>query len=381
MRRLRCLVAAVCATLMLVAAMVGTTLAQSPSVPPSGAPATAPATAAASPGSSVAVGPITWKAVTKGKDFTNVPQVYAVGQLPDGRLVVVGSAAGSGAAWVSADGSKWARLKLKTPKGSAISAIGTVGSTVVMTGIASDGSGLAWTSADGTKWTDAKPMSGTVYTLASTPTGVVGVGVGGGAAVALSSADGVTWQSVSLAPSGRAVHVVAGPDGTLVAAGVVGDAAGVGTPVTWSSVDGTTWTQHSLEGLLPGSWSVPAAASTPVGFLVSLVERGNDGIIGHTWVSPDGVTWAATPVDPVATVSTAGSVGNDAMLIGGGQVLRSADAVTWTATDEPSFHGWTVRDVMKLADGRLFAAGDAGGAFSPSGSAMATWTGTVSPAP
>ena len=65
------------------------------------------------------------------------------------------------------------------------------------------------------------------------------------------------------------------------------------------------------------------------------------------------------------------------MLIGHGQVLRSPDGVTWSPTAEPSFDGWTVRDVKTLADGRLFAAGDAGYPQS----VMTTWTGTAGPLP
>ena len=375
------------AAAVLAVALAGSALGQSPSAPPPAAASAGPASPGASPvataAAPVAVGAITWKAVTKGKELTNDPAVYAVGQLPDDRLVVLGStsASSTGTAWVSADGSKWSRLKLKAPKGSFIDDVGIIGATVVMTGGASDGTGLAWTSADGSTWTDAVPMSGTVYSVAPTPSGLVGVGVDGAAATAWTTADGVTWQSVQLAPSGRALHVMHGANGTLVAAGAVTDTAGTDTPVVWSSLDGTTWTQTTLDGLTPGRWSLPAAASTPAGFVVSLSERGANGSIGHVWSSPDGSTWTETHADPAGSFSAAGSVGTDALLIGHGQVLRSPDGVTWTATGEPSFTGWTVRDVMQLADGRLFAAGDAGDAFGPAGSAMATWTGTGAPAP
>ncbi len=52
---------------------------------------------------------------------------------------------------------------------------------------------------------------------------------------------------------------------------------------------------------------------------------------------------------------------------------------TWTPTDEPSFRGWAARDLMTLADGRLFAAGDA--ALGQGDSAMAVWIGEAAPVP
>jgi hypothetical protein len=323
-------------------------------------------------------GPIAWSIVKKGKDFDRNPAAYSVGQLPDGQLVVVGAIGDemgqpTGAAWVSADGSRWTRLKVKAPKGSAITALGTVGETVVATGVAGDGSGLVWTSADGSAWSPATALDGAIYSLVPTATGLVGVGVEGTAPTAWSTADGLSWQATPLAESGRALHVVSGPDGSLVATGVVTDADDAATPVVWTSTDGATWVETVLGGLLPGMWSVPAAASTPAGYAVTLSEFGESGSIGHVWTSPDGLAWTETRVDEDGSLSAAGSAGIDAMLIGHGQVLRSSDGVGWTATAEAAFEGWTVRDVMTLADGRLFAAGDA--FIGQTGSAMATWIG------
>jgi hypothetical protein len=366
----------------------GDITAQSPAAPTLGAagsPAgsatpTGDPSAPASPGAGVAIGPIAWQIVDTGKDFDQSPGVYGIGQLPDDRLVVVGSVGSpdeQGAAWVSANGSKWNRLKgLKTPKHSVIYGIGSLdGTSVAVGGSLSDRTGLVWTSTDGTTWTKARHMDGTMYSLTEQPGGLIAVGVEGPAAMAWTTADGKQWSPITLAPSGRAVHVMAGAGGTLVASGAVMDADGASTPVVWTSVDGMTWTQTVLEGLLPGQWSNPAGAATPAGFVVAFAEPGQDGFIGHVWTSADGVTWAETHTDQVGFLSAAGSAGTDAMLIGHGQVLRSPDGVTWTSTPEPTFDGWSVRDVMTLADGRLFAAGDV---FS---SAMATWTGTAEPTP
>ena len=379
------------AAAVLIVALGGSTVAQSAAPSGSAVPAASPDAGAsplgnASPTPPVAVGPITWSKVQKGKDFTTNPAVYGVGQLPDGRLMVVGSTSKdpsrpSAAAWVSNDGSKWSRFKgLKAPKGShtsIITAIANLGATAVATGDAGDGTGLAWTSTDGTTWTASPPVSGTIYDMTPTSTGLVGVGYASGVPTAWATADGITWQPTALAPSGYAVHVMTAPDGSLVAAGTVPDASGAEVPVVCNSPDGTTWSQTTLPGMKPGIWAVPAAAATPAGLVIALSEPGQTGRIGHVWSSPDGGTWTETFVDQDGFLSAAGSAGPDALLVGHGTVLRSPDGVTWTATAAKPLDGWDVRDVMTLDDGRLFAAGD----FGYPESSMATWTGTADPLP
>ena len=151
------------------------------------------------------------------------------------------------------------------------------------------------------------------------------------------------------------------------------------TPAVWNSTDGTTWTMTLLPGLPAGQWSSPAAAWTPAGLVATFSESGQTGSIGHVWSSTDGHTWAETYVDQDGALGAAGSAGTDALLIGHSQVLRSPDGVTWTPTKAKAFDGYTVRDVVTLADGRLLAAGDY---FSPmGGGGMATWIGTAEPLP
>ena len=266
---------------------------------------------------------------------------------------------------------------LKAPKGSSIFATANLGTTAVAVGVGRDG-GLSWTSNDGSTWTAGAPIAGAMYSLTTSPAGLIGVGFGAGSPTAWTTADGLTWQSVALAPTGVALHVMVGADGTQVATGTVSDADGVATPVVWTSADGSTWSQTTLDGLLPGQWSKPSAASTPAGFVVTFSERGQSGSIGHIWSSPDGLTWTETLVDQDGSPSTAGTAGTDALLIGRGKVLRSPDGLTWTPTNEETFGSYTARDVMTLSDGRLFAAGDA---YQGGQSAMATWTGTAEPLP
>jgi len=358
------------ATLLVAMAVPGA--AQSPPSDPPASPAVSDA---------MAVGPIEWKRVTKGKDFTSNPEVYSVAQLPDGRLVVVGditdSAGPTGAMWSSADGRKWTRAKIKAPAGSIIISVAHAGTTIVATGANGDGTGLLWTSTDGSEWQSADGPSGVIYgLLASDAGGFVGAGVEGGAATVWSSPDGATWRSETLASSGRALHVAQGLDGSLVVAGAVTDEAGNSAPVTWYSEDGSTWTETALDGLPAGNWSVPAMAFTPAGFVLTLSEPGESGSIGHVWWSADGMAWQETLVDDAGTLSAVGTAGTDALLIGHGQVLRSPDGITWTPSGESSFEGWSVRDLMTLTDGRLFADGDA---FSGTGSSMAVWIGEAAP--
>ena len=170
---------------LLVIAMAGSSAAQSPPAVPSVDPGAGPAPPGAAPSgapAATAVGPIVWQRVTKGKDFTRDPAVYGVGQLPDGRLMVVGSvgdAAGlpTGAAWTSSDGVKWSRSKIKAPKGSFVTAVAPLGGSLIAVGAGVDGTGLLWTSADGSAWTSADPPSGVVYDLTASAGGLVGAGV------------------------------------------------------------------------------------------------------------------------------------------------------------------------------------------------------------
>ncbi len=120
---------------LLVIAMAGTGVAQSPSAGLSGDPGASQVASGAAPSgrpAATAVGPIVWKRVTKGKDFTRDPAAYGVEQLPDGRLIVVGSVGGAsglprGAAWTSPDGVKWSRAKIRAPRGSSITAVADLG--------------------------------------------------------------------------------------------------------------------------------------------------------------------------------------------------------------------------------------------------------------
>lgn len=383
MKRMHRLWAASSAAAILLLGALGGSGALAQSGAPSPVPSITP-TGSATPQDASVVGPITWKRVSKGKDFTKAPSVYQAAQLHDGRLIVVGNTADApgfdgrptGAAWTSADGRTWSRLKLKAPKGSWLVTIEQGEELVVVTGIAADGTGLVWTSTDGTSWTPATPPAGTFTDMLATDDGFIAAGIEQGGATFLHSTDGMTWSADALAPKGRAMQVAKGPDGALVVAGAVGtDDQGHTAPAVWNSADGSTWTETVLPGLAPGFWSIPAMTLTPVGFVLALSEQSDGGLVGHVLVSPDGLTWTETLMLDGSSATVAGTAGGDALLIGHGQVLRSSDGLSWNQDAEPAFKDWVPRDLITLADGRLFAAGDE---FQGSvGSAMAIWTGTA----
>jgi hypothetical protein len=316
--------------------------------------------------------------VEDGPDFTDAPDVYGIDQMPDGRLLIVGRVGGetgAAAAWTSVDGATWERPPgLGAPDGSVAYAATHAATLETMVGASDDGSGAVWGS-DGADWSRTATLEGVMYDVDRTSGGVVGVGVDGPAAVAWTSEDPTAWTPVVLAPAGRAVHVVVGPDGRVVVSGALTDADDIATPVVWSSVDGMTWTQTVLPTLVPGHWSNPSAAATPAGYVELFADLARDDKAGHVLVSRDGLSWTETLVTEAGPSLAAGSLDTDALLIGDGRVITSPDATSWSTSPEPAFDGWPVRAVMRISDGRLFAAGYV------FGSAMATWTGTPIEAP
>jgi hypothetical protein len=323
-----------------------------------------------------AVDEIGWHRVTRGDGFTTDPVVSQVAQLPDGGIVIVGAVTDSvgrstGAVWRSTDVGAWSRVKM-APEGSHISAVARLGPSLVALGEADDGTSLAWTSTDGSSWLSSVPPRGTVAHLVSTAAGLEAVGASNGGATVWRSTDGTTWLPQSLSPGGQALAIATAPNGSEVIAGVVTDGARKQMPTVWTSTQDSGWIRRPLPGLVPGSWSVAALAWTPAGYVLIISEHGGHRASSHVWSSGDGASWTAAMVDETGPLSYAGTDGAQAMLVGDGHLWRSLDGRSWIASNEPSFDGWTVRDVITLADGRLFAAGDT---ISANGhSEMAVWT-------
>lgn len=100
----------------------------------------------------------------------------------------------------------------------------------------------SWVSSDGQSWMESPSQpalaGGIMRSVAGAPGGgFVAVGDVAGIPTAWTSADGLTWASVTLpGGGGTAVHGLVALDGGLLA---IGD-AGAGT-LTWTSADGTIW--------------------------------------------------------------------------------------------------------------------------------------------
>ena len=242
-----------------------------------------------------------------------------------------------------------------------MTAIGTIGETLVAAGVTEDGVGLAWLSSDGSDWTRTAAPGGVIHDLATIPTGLVAAGTDRDSPTIWLTSEGVTWTPRTLGPTGEALRVAAAPDGSMVVAGVMTDTGATTRPWYGPPPTAPTGRRVRCPDLPPGRWAVRALGLTPTGYVLLLSDPGQGGPVGHIWSSPDGASWRETLVDAAGPLTAVGTAGTDALVIGHGQVLRSADGATWASTDEPSFEGWVVRDLITLADGRLVAVGDAAG--------------------
>ncbi len=192
-------------------------------------------------------------------------------------LVAVGIDRDSSAAvWTSPDGVTWTRV----PDDEAV--FGGEGSQH-MFGVTSGGPGLV---AVGEDWTDTES--------------------GGGRAAVWTSPDGVTWTRVaddeavfSVAGRNTSMGQVATLGSTLVATGIALDPTGGGAhqPLAWSSADGVTWSVMDL---------APLFDTGEIGYLDSLtaggpglvaVGRVEEATPNHEWAPADALVLTAVPAD------------------------------------------------------------------------------------
>ena len=189
---------------------------------------------------------------------------------------------------------------------------------------------------------------------------VVGLPAGGFAAVgylppdwvpaAWTSPDGNTWSIHAMDTTDFTfpVAMAAGDDGTVVAVGRLGQ-----KPAAWTTVDGVAWHRHAVP-VHQGSGvaeRMTTVLATHGGFLAGgsvgpeLFERH-----ARFWTSPDGIDWEAVADDPVAFANAevraittfnhgfvAVGVVGAAQEPSGAVAWTSADGLTWTRVDDPSF--------------------------------------------
>lgn len=147
----------------------------------------------------------------------------------------------------------------------------------------------------------------------------------GATAASWVSTNGQTWQSSPAAPAlvGGIMRSVAGaPGGGFVA---VGDIAGI--PTAWTSADGLSWASVTLSG--GGGTAVHGLVALDSG----LLAIGDAGAGTLTWTSADGTVWVAGP-------TLQGTVNRYQAEQGGGETLAAmGDTVVLFVTTgaDPSF--------------------------------------------
>jgi hypothetical protein len=187
---------------------------------------------------------------------------------------------------------------------------------------------------------------------------------------AWTSPDGLNWSLHSMGTTDFTfpMAVAAGAGGTVVAVGRSGQ-----MPVAWTTVDGVAWQQQSVP-LLEGSHVAERMTS------VVASERGYlaGGSLGpelfdrhaRFWTSFDGIDWQSVPDDPVAfanseirAITTFGKrfvavgVVGSAQKPTGAVAWTSADGLTWTRVDDPSFRDGLAVAVAAAPFGGLVAVG------------------------
>lgn len=188
--------------------------------------------------------------------------------------------------------------------------------------------------------------------------------------VAWTSSDGLDWSihSMGMTDFTFPVSVAAGADGTVVAVGRYGQ-----MPVAWTSRDGVAWQRHSVP--VPESSDVAERMTTVVASKRGYLAGGSAGpelFDRHArfWTSIDGRDWRPVPDDPVAfensevrAITTAGDgfvavgVVGPAQEPSGAVAWTSADGVTWTRVDDPSFVDGITVAVVRAPFGGLVAVG------------------------
>jgi hypothetical protein len=191
------------------------------------------------------------------------------------------------------------------------------GSRVVAVGSAGS-SAAAWSSSDdGRTWEVSSSFpterdgdtNSSVWSVAAGGPGFVAVGAIGPEPIAWTSPDGVTWTQVRPpSPAGRTAKMTdlaASPDGSLVAVGYAERErqADPDLPLIWRSADGRSWTWQYADrpAYAAPKHTIGVNAVTWAGsgwIVVGAVYDGYDPVQGSIWTSADGRRWTVTPRDP-----------------------------------------------------------------------------------
>jgi hypothetical protein len=212
--------------------------------------------------------------------------------------------------------------------------------------------GAIWCSADALAWRTCPGMPSlegtTLASIAVGEPGLVVVGASDAGAVALTSADGVSWSRIDLPDTKHlTANAIAWHDGRFVALGV--DYETETSPTfAWTSADGRSWTRASnIEGKLPAL--VSGLVAVPEGFVAGGSLSGRVAI----WTSRDGRAWTRS--------SPAGALRGDPgrLQLVAGHLFLPVGQNLWTSSDA---RHWSMATVPGFGNG-VFAVGAIPGGF------------------
>lgn len=246
----------------------------------------------------------TWDVVFEGAFGEAFGQINAVTTFGD-RLMAVGYEGdlSDGVVWVSNSDGTWTRITLFDGEGwQDANDVVVAGDELVVVGTSEDGSALVAVSADGISW---ETISVEADDPGADPVGMTAVAVRSGLLVAVgtdiwTSTDGRVWTlTLDLPRQIQAKDVVANDRG-IVVVGV--DFSNGADPVAWWSTDGAVWTDVSPEPRWPEGWKgwIYGVAATPDGFLAGGGGTTDPGISptgglaasdAALWTSQDGTSW------------------------------------------------------------------------------------------
>ncbi|HEY5436544.1 MAG TPA: hypothetical protein VIK13_15040 [Candidatus Limnocylindrales bacterium] len=283
-------------------------------------------------------------------------------------------------AWISRDGRSWVALPADTFGPAIIALAAPCADGVVVAVQSKTGDTTVWHSTDGVTWTSnaaAQMRLNRDSDLVGNQSGAVAILEGSPYRIAF-SADGVTWQTVSLPGSPAfSVQGVAAFGTGFVAVGDAGPTPG--SPVAWWSADGLHWTRAAVQAH-PGDGFYNVHAGTDG--LVAISSTGGTPGRNTFWTSPDGRSWKVSTADPLGVIGVGVGVGEGANGLFAGDGTRllghgiraanqpteywvSLDGIHWTklvlAGDTAAAMGGQATPFL-MRDGVLFS-GDQGSWF------------------
>jgi len=178
--------------------------------------------------------------------------------------------------------------------------------------------------------------------LTSWPQGWVAVGQADSGPAVWLSADGATWETISPTGLDRSAinHLVAIPDGRLLAFGFRDDGSLGGSAAIWISADGFDWQAADIG--LADLVNAQDVVAGPLGLVIVGIREGlSEGAVSNSalWYSADGVTWEQVWDTLEAETPAAVAAGPEGFVVVGQQgwhdgdpygfALASADGHDW----------------------------------------------------